>query len=99
MPGALLLGLALLGYESDLYKLEGLLIAVVVHFFVAWFFYLQLLFLPPALKPKPAFSNSPLPTGQNETDAARWGRRKNPFSSQPAKATDTFNGNKNNPFK
>ncbi len=100
MPGALLLGLALLGYESDLYKLEGLLIAGAIHFIVALFFLITTpLFLPPGAKPKPIFSSKPLQTSQNETDITLQDRKKNPFSSRSAKAADSFNGNKKNPFK
>lgn len=100
MPGALLLGLALLGYESDLYKLEGLLLAVAIHFFVAWFFlFTTPLFLPAGVKPKPFFSSNPLPTSQNKTDVTRQDRKKNPFSSQSAKTTDSYNESKKNPFK
>lgn len=100
MPGALLLGLALIGYEANLYKLEGLLIAVAIHVATGWFFLVTTPFFLPATEPqKTTFTNSSTSHAHGQTVPPKRGKKKNPFSNLPDDTTTSANGDKKNPFK
>lgn len=110
MLGAILMGIAILGYGADYYGLPGLVIATIIHFLPAWIFLLICPFLlprlPKRLKNENSFSAHPSPAPSPSATSTKPQHRKekpnhNPFAA-PQNSTEKksiFSGkNKKNPF-
>lgn len=80
LPGAVFMGLSLLGYGLQVLSFPGLSVCFVLHFIIGWIYVIAAIFFLPKLEEAPAFTAAPAKRPSHEKQKSSSRRKSNPFS-------------------